>query len=80
LRFRRSSEAPLRVTGEGYRGTVLTSALPKPGFTLVDTSGAFTTRIRNGGYVTLVYFGYTYCPDVCPDHMANIAAVLASSP
>jgi protein SCO1/2 len=26
--------------------------------------------------LTLLFFGYTYCPDVCPMHMANIAAVL----
>ena len=28
------------------------------------------------GFVTLLFFGYTYCPDICPLHMANIAAVL----
>jgi len=26
--------------------------------------------------VTLLFFGYTHCPDVCPVHMANLAAVL----
>ena len=68
-------------TGDGYRGSVLTSALPKPGFTLVDTSGAFYNfASETEGYVTLVYFGYTYCPDICPDHMANIAAVLKRLP
>ena len=26
--------------------------------------------------MTLLYFGYTNCPDVCPTHLANIAAAL----
>lgn len=73
--------APPIDTGGGYRGTVLASALPKPSFTLADTSGAFYNfGTQTDGYVTLVYFGFTYCPDVCPDHMANIAAVLKRLP
>ncbi|HJU73814.1 MAG TPA: SCO family protein, partial [Gemmatimonadaceae bacterium] len=32
------------------------------------------------GKVALLFFGYTNCPDVCPLHMANIAAVLAKMP
>ncbi len=73
--------APAIDTDGGYRGTVLPNALPKPSFTLMDTSGAFYNfGTQTGGYVTLVYFGYTYCPDICPDHMANIAAVLKRLP
>lgn len=73
--------APPIDTGGGYRGTVLENALPKPSFTLADTSGAFYNfGTQTEGYVTLVYFGYTYCPDICPDHMANIAAVLKRLP
>ena len=46
-------------------------------FTLIDTSGEpFHFLEQTDGYVTLVFFGYTHCPDVCPIHMANIAAVL----
>jgi protein SCO1/2 len=32
------------------------------------------------GRVTLLFIGYTYCPDVCPVHLANLAAVLADLP
>ncbi len=28
------------------------------------------------GHVTLLYFGYTLCPDVCPTTLANVAHVL----
>ena len=65
----------------GYRGTVLIDPLPKPSFTLLDTSGAFYDfAAQTDGYLTFVFFGYTYCPDVCPDHMANMAAALNGIP
>lgn len=56
-----------------------------------DVSGAAPalklsmTRTRDGktvsaadyrGQVTLLYFGYTYCPDVCPLTLSNVARVL----
>jgi protein SCO1/2 len=63
------------------RGVVLGEALPKTDFTLTTTSGApFDFRRETSGYVTLLFFGYTYCPDICPVHMANIAAVLRKVP
>lgn len=59
------------------RGAVLNPPQPKPHFTLTDTHGRpFHFRRQTDGYVTLLFFGYTHCPDVCPIHMANIAAVL----
>lgn len=59
------------------RGQVLTEPLPRPAFTLLDTSGQpFDFGQQTRGRLTLLFFGYTYCPDVCPMHMANIAAVL----
>lgn len=64
-----------------YRGNLLSSPLPRPDFTLTDTAGApYAFAAETEGYLTLLYFGYTYCPDVCPDHMANIAAVLKRNP
>ena len=59
------------------RGTVLEPSWGKPDFTLADTEGRpFDFRAGTDGFVTLLFFGYTHCPDVCPIHMANIAAVL----
>jgi protein SCO1/2 len=61
----------------GFRGLALTSPLPKPSFTLTDFNGAPYDFVREtSGKATLLFFGYTHCPDVCPVHMANIAAVL----
>ncbi len=35
-------------------------------FTLVDQNGKTVTNDSLKGRPTLIYFGYTYCPDVCP--------------
>lgn len=59
------------------RGWTVQPPLPKPEFVLESMDGGtFDFRAETDGYVTLLFFGYTYCPDVCPLHMANIAAVL----
>jgi len=58
------------------RGWVIDTPVPKPDLTLTDTNReAFDLRAETEGYLTLVFFGYTYCPDVCPVHMANLGAV-----
>jgi protein SCO1/2 len=49
----------------------------KADFTLQDTDGRpFDFRDATRGTVTLLYFGYTNCPDVCPQHLSNIAVAL----
>ena len=45
-------------------------------FTLVDETGATVTETDVITEPTLIYFGYTFCPDVCPlDNMRNAQAV-----
>src|SRR6202035_158928 len=64
-----------------YHGGLVTPPLPKPKFTLTDTSGApFDFWSETQRYVTLLFFGYTHCPDECPLHMANIASTLQQLP
>jgi len=66
---------------DSYRGGVVTPPLPKPRFTLADTSGRpFDFSEKTRGYVTLLFFGYTFCPDQCPMHMLNIGAALKKLP
>jgi protein SCO1 len=62
----------------GWSGTVLPDpARERPAFTLVDTDGQpFDFAAETAGRLTLVFFGYTNCPDVCPVHMATIAQAL----
>ena len=64
-----------------YRGGLVTPPLPKPSFVLTDTSGVpFDFWNRTSGAVTLLFFGYTQCPDQCPMHMANIGLALKKLP
>jgi protein SCO1 len=64
-----------------YRGTELKPAMPEPDFTLTATDGRpYHFKAESQGYVTLLYFGYTHCPDVCPVQMANLASVLRRLP
>jgi protein SCO1/2 len=70
-----------QASGDSFRGGIVTPPLPKPGFVLTDTSGApFDFRDRTRGSVTLLFFGYTNCPDQCPMHMANIGQALKRLP
>lgn len=55
-------------------GTVLDRPFAKPDLVLTDTKGQkFDLREQTKGKPTLLFFGYTKCPDVCPLTMSNIA-------
>ena len=45
-------------------------------FELTDNHGKRVTDKDFRGKFMLVYFGYGYCPDVCPTELQNIAAAL----
>jgi cytochrome oxidase Cu insertion factor (SCO1/SenC/PrrC family) len=45
-------------------------------FSLVDEHGQPVTDQTYRGRWMLVYFGYTFCPDVCPTELQTIAAAL----
>ncbi|MEE9139750.1 MAG: SCO family protein [Alphaproteobacteria bacterium] len=45
-------------------------------FTLVDQYGQLRTEADFRGKFTLVYFGYTFCPDVCPLEVAAMGAAI----
>ncbi|HVQ90241.1 MAG TPA: SCO family protein [Mycobacteriales bacterium] len=65
----------------GDRGFRLNVPLPRARFVLTDTTGArydFASRTR--GRPTLLYFGYTHCPDQCPIMLADIAVALRQLP
>ena len=45
-------------------------------FLLIDGDGKPVTEQTWHGKYLLVYFGYTYCPDVCPTTLTNVADAL----
>lgn len=47
-------------------------------FTLTDQFGKKRSTTESRGKILLIYFGYTYCPDVCPMALENITAALKS--
>jgi protein SCO1 len=56
-------------------GTSLPQARVLPEFNLVDTQGAAISPAALRGHPTLVFFGFTHCPDVCPTTLALLASV-----
>ncbi|WP_052847445.1 SCO family protein [Streptomyces avicenniae] len=59
-------------------GTVLDTPFDKPDLVLTDTDGQpYDLRAETAGHATLLYFGYTNCPDICPLTMSNIAVATA---
>ena len=44
-------------------------------FTMADESGKTVTDANLRGHPTLLFFGYTHCPDVCPTSLFQISQV-----
>ncbi len=55
-------------------GTWLPEPRPLPEFELVDMNGEPFTRASLENQWTFLFFGYTYCPDICPMTMALLAS------
>jgi protein SCO1 len=70
----------LSVQADGWRGIALERERTMPGVTLYDTSGdpvELAEAFR--GDPTLLFFGYTSCPDICPIHLASIASAMTAA-
>src|SRR4029077_4846554 len=65
----------LHDTPRGAAGTLLGSAIGGP-FRLVDQDGKTVTDADLRGKWSLIYFGYTHCPDACPTALNDIAIAL----
>jgi len=74
-----ASSGPATVEGpeDVYAGLDLAEPYRRPSFTLTDTDGAaFDFTAATAGRPTLLFFGYTNCPDICPTTMADVAVAL----
>ncbi|MGD9843690.1 MAG: SCO family protein [Steroidobacteraceae bacterium] len=56
-------------------GTLLPSTKELPEFQLVDNHGQAYTRTQLAGHWSVVFFGFTNCPDVCPTTLSTLAQV-----
>ena len=62
---------------QGWHGTTVPDGYPMPAVGFTDTAGATTTLADEARTpVTLVFFGYTHCPDICNVVLANMASAL----
>ncbi len=61
-----------------FKGFAMNPAPDMPDFELTTAEGQSFHLADNAGDITLIYFGYTYCPDVCPLTMWEIKKALDS--
>jgi protein SCO1/2 len=72
---------PATVARNRLHGVQREPALPKPDLVLTTVDGKlFDLQKDTRGFLTLLFFGYTNCPDVCPVHVANVSKVLKTLP
>lgn len=55
------------------RATLFEASRPLPAIALLDQSGQSFDLGRMRGHWTLLFFGFTNCPDVCPTTLATLA-------
>lgn len=63
---------------DGMHGAVLTDPYQLPDATLTDSRGEdFALADNLDAPLTLVFFGYTHCPDICQAVMADVASAFS---
>jgi protein SCO1/2 len=58
---------------EPLHATVLPEPIPLPAFTLRDEQNEPFTRQQLLGKTSLLFFGFTHCPDICPATLQQLA-------
>lgn len=66
---------PLPLPLPSVNGYVLAEPRPLPAVELVDENDERFVPGRFAGHWSFLYFGYTYCPDVCPLALVELASV-----
>jgi protein SCO1/2 len=59
----------------GVRGVTAPAAIGGP-FQLTDQSGATVTEKSLQGKPSLIFFGFTHCPDICPTSLFEMSEIL----
>ena len=69
------SPAAVELHGSPYQNPA-----PAPGFALPSSAGSTFDLANERGRIVLLYFGYTFCPDVCPATLAEIRQIFFQEP
>jgi protein SCO1 len=67
----RHSATPIELT----TGTYLSPSRPLPDFSLIDQRGQTFGAANLRGHWSMMFFGYTNCPDFCPTTLTMLAAL-----
>ncbi|HSM26342.1 MAG TPA: SCO family protein, partial [Anaerolineaceae bacterium] len=60
-----------------FRGSVIDPASKAPEFSLISSQGGeYNLQTKTGKY-KLLFFGYTFCPDVCPTTLYEMKEIKA---
>ena len=62
--------------GGGRAASVTGTALVGGPFSLTDQNGRRVTDADFSGKLMLIYFGYTFCPDVCPTELLDMSQAI----
>lgn len=69
--------AGCHASSQPWHGTDVSGSTPDLSFNLIRaTDGKAVTQADYRGKIVLIYFGYTYCPDVCPMTLSHLAQAL----
>lgn len=63
-----------------WQTQTLEPGFPDLDFELIADDGETLTEAQLHDAVTLLFFGYTHCPDVCPTTLARLSAALGELP
>ena len=58
-----------------FQGSLIEPPLPAADFSLKQADGRIYRLSDQQGKIVLLYFGYTFCPDVCPTTLYDLAKV-----
>lgn len=61
---------------EHWRTTDVSEILPELDFDLINEDGVAVDETAYADKATLLYFGYTNCPDICPIMLATVASAI----
>jgi protein SCO1/2 len=63
-----------------YKGNIITPVNKPAGTLTADNGKPFDLQTMTKGVVTLLFFGYTHCPDECPLTMSNTSVAIKLLP